>query len=307
MPYKEYLLYLQNVRKLSEHTIRSYRNDLESWHYWLENQNVDHLNPPASVLRSFIADMTMRKMNPSSVNRRLSTLRGFYQWLCDRGEMEANPFRTLRNQKTSRKLPSYLTFSEFEKLLSICKEDLLGLRNKALLECLYSTGCRVSEIVSMNRNQLKNREILIKGKGGKERFVFLGDSAAHSVALWLDQRDREWGDEEKALFLDAKKKRLTSRGLFFIIEKQAVLSGVNKKITPHTLRHSFATSLLDEGADIRLVQEMLGHSSLSTTQIYTHLGIEKIKRIYRKSHPHAKRSKKEDGEAINKGEKCYVH
>lgn len=285
-----YLEYLQNVRKLSEHTIRSYRNDLDSWFDWLETQNDDYLTPEQHSLRSFLADMTLRRMNASSVNRRLSTLRGYYQWLCDRGEIEANPFRTLHNMKGKRKLPTYLTYQEFEALLSAAGEDLLGLRNRAILECLYSTGCRVSELVAMDRDTLKKGEILIRGKGGKQRYVFLGARARTAVELYLQERDRLWKDDNNALFLDAHKERLTARGVFYNIEKISSLSSVAKKITPHTLRHSFATGLLDEGADIRLVQEMLGHSSLSTTQIYTHLGIEKIKRIYRDSHPHARRN-----------------
>lgn len=298
---KGYLDYLQNVRKLSEHTIRSYRNDLDSWFGWLETQNDHYLTPGQHSLRSFLADMTLRHMNASSVNRRLSTLRGYYQWLCDRGEVEANPFRTLHNLKGKRKLPAYLTYQEFEAMLEACEEDLLGLRNKAILECLYSTGCRVSELVAMDRNKIKDREILIRGKGGKERFVFLGPRSKAAIERYLDERDRIWNDQDTALFLDARKQRLTARGVFYNIEKISTLSTVAKKVTPHTLRHSFATGLMDEGADIRLVQEMLGHSSLSTTQIYTHLGIEKIKRIYRDSHPHARRNAPH-----KKGEKSYA-
>ena len=296
--FEAYLEYLEQVRKLSRHTVRSYRNDLENWFLWLESQGESYLKPDRDSLRSYLAELTLRQMNASSVNRRLSTLRGYYQWLMDRDQVECNPFLGMRNLKDRRSLPTYLTYQEFLALLDSAGSDLLGHRNRAILESLYSTGCRVSELVALNRRDIRKEEILIRGKGGKERFVFLGTRAMMALGKYLELRDRtqkptgrsgpEGDDDRDSLFWDHRGRRLTTRGVFHIIEQVQQRSPVGKRVTPHTLRHSFATALLDEGADIRIVQEMLGHSSLSTTQIYTHLGIEKIKQVYRQSHPHGR-------------------
>lgn len=289
MVYEGYLEYLKQIRRLSEHTIRSYRNDLANWFGWLELQELDYKNPPKDQVGFYLADLTLRQMNPSSVNRRLSTLRGYYKWLCDREEIEHNPFKGQANQKAPRKLPTYLSYQEFEQMVEVCEADLLGLRDRAIMETLYSTGCRVSELISLKRNVLEKGEILIKGKGNKQRYVFLGGRARQAIQEYLAERLKQWNDPHEALFMDFRRDPLTDRGVFLIIRKLAAKAGIAKKVTPHTLRHSFATGLLDQGADIRVVQEMLGHSNLSTTQIYTHLGIEKIKQVYRKSHPHARR------------------
>ncbi|MDA3849889.1 MAG: tyrosine-type recombinase/integrase [Spirochaetaceae bacterium] len=311
MDYRDYLQYLEQVRCLSPHTLRSYLNDLKSWHFWVESQGEDESDPSQFCLRGYLADLTLRGMNPSSVNRRLSTMRGYYQWLCDKNLLQNNPLKIMHNQKTKRHLPAYLTFLEFQALLDATGEDLLGLRDKALLECLYSTGCRVSELLSMKKNMLQQKDILITGKGGKQRFVFLVPKARLALGNYLEERSKQWNDPSLALFLDAQRQCLTSRGVFHIIEKITQKSTVAKRVTPHTLRHSFATGLLDQGADIRIVQEMLGHSSLSTTQIYTHLSLEKMKQVYRNSHPHGRRSriidKRAMGSNIKTGEQQHVH
>ena len=288
---EEYLSYLEQVRCLSSHTIRSYRNDLDAWRFWLEEQGELWEKADEICVRGFLANMALRKMTSSSVNRRLSSLRGFYDWACLKTDRPDNPFRRARSLKKQKALPTYLTDQEFERLIALPGEDFAGKRDRLIMEMLYSTGCRVSELCSLDRNGLGRGEIRVMGKGRKERIVFLGEAAKEALAEYLPLRDGRTALNDRsggALFLDLKGCRLTSRGVFFLIDKYAALSGIGKKIGPHTFRHSFATSLINEGAEIRMVQEMLGHSSLSTTQIYSHTGIERIRQVYRRSHPHGK-------------------
>jgi integrase/recombinase XerC/integrase/recombinase XerD len=184
---------------------------------------------------------------------------------------------------------------EIVKLLSMPDDTYAGTRDRAILELLYSTGCRVAEVHSMNlRDVVRGKKaVRVRGKGGKERYVFLGGPAREALGLYIGQRKNhvrtEDPDAVRALFLNLKGGRLTQRGIALIIEKYLVNSGISKRVSPHTFRHSFATHLIDHGADIRMVQEMLGHSSVSTTQIYTHVGLEKLKKVYREAHPHGKR------------------
>ncbi len=288
---EEYLAYLEKVRCLSSHTIRSYRNDLEAWKFWLEEQDELWDRADEICVRGFLANMALRKMTPSSVNRRLSSLRGFYDWACLKTDRADNPFRRTKSLKKQKALPTYLTDQEFERLIELTGEDFAGKRDRLIMEMLYSTGCRVSEICSLDRKSLDSHEIRVMGKGQKERIVFLGEAARAALKEYLPLRDGKTLMNDRsggALFLDLKGFRLTARGVFFLIDKYAALSGIGKKIGPHTFRHSFATSLINEGAEIRMVQEMLGHSSLSTTQIYSHTGIERIRQVYRQSHPHGR-------------------
>ncbi|MDC7220172.1 MAG: tyrosine-type recombinase/integrase [Spirochaetales bacterium] len=294
---KDYLTYLEQVRCLSAHTIRSYRNDLETWRLWLEEQGEDWEETDEICVRGFLADMTLRKMTSSSVNRRLSSLRGFYDWACLKTDRQDNPFRRTKSLKKSKHLPTYLTDSEFEQLISLTGEDFAGYRDRLIMEMLYSTGCRVSELCSLKRDSVKGNEVRVMGKGRKERIVFLGEAARKALEEYLPLRDGKTTLHDKsggALLLDWRGAALTDRGVFYLVDKYASQSGMAKKIGPHTFRHSFATSLISEGADIRMVQEMLGHSSLSTTQVYTHTGIERIRQVHRQSHPHG-RKRKGDG------------
>jgi integrase/recombinase XerC len=289
-----YLTYLEQVRCLSTHTIRSYRNDLDAWRLWLEEQEEEWEEADEICVRGFLAGMNMRRMTSSSINRRLSSLRGFYDWHCLKTDRLDNPFRRTKSLKKQKHLPTYLTDSEFEILLSSTGEDFAGKRDRLIMEMLYSTGCRVSELCSMNRDSVKGNEIRVMGKGRKERIVFMGDAALTALSHYLPFRDGITAVNDKsgqALLLDQKGARLTERGVFYLMEKYSLPSGIGKKVTPHTFRHSFATSLINEGADIRMVQEMLGHSSISTTQVYTHTGIERIRQVHRQSHPHGRTSR----------------
>jgi integrase/recombinase XerC/integrase/recombinase XerD len=237
--------------------------------------------------------MSSRRLAPATVNRRLSALKGYYEWRRRRDPDTVNPFTDSRTVKKGRRLPAFLTHEEIEAFLDHTGSDFAGIRDRTLFELLYSTGCRVAEICSLDVSDVLRRQVRVRGKGMKERLVFIGTKASVALEEYLSRRLEHVADDpdsRRALILDLRGRRLTTRGVYYLVRRYAALTGMTKRISPHTFRHSFATHVLDEGADIRTVQEMLGHASLSTTQIYTHTGIERIKRIYRLSHPHAKRT-----------------
>ncbi len=287
----DWLEHLRDVRRLSDATIRSYRRDLAAWSAFLAEYEMSEENAGQSEARSFMARMSTRHMAPATVNRRLSALKGYYEWRRRRLPGTDNPFVGSRTVKKGRRLPGYLTHEEIETFLDFTGNGFAGLRDRTLFELLYSTGCRVGEICSLNVSDVVRRQVRVRGKGDRERMVFIGARAAEVLDEYLPHRlehSAEDPDSRRALILDLRGERLTTRGVYYLIRRYAALTGMAKKVTPHTFRHSFATHVMDEGADIRTVQELLGHASLSTTQIYTHTGIERIKQVYRLSHPHAK-------------------
>jgi integrase/recombinase XerC/integrase/recombinase XerD len=289
----DWLDHLRDVRRLSGATIRSYRRDLDAWSEFLSENEITEDQAGQGEARSFVARMSSLHMAPATVNRRLSALKGYYEWRRRHVPGVLNPFNGSRTVRKGRRLPGFLSYEEIETFIDCTGDDFAGHRDRLLLELLYSTGCRVGEICSLNVADMNSRQVRVRGKGDRERFVFIGTRAASALNDYLPLRlahVTENPDSRRALILDLRGDRLTSRGVYYLIRRYAAISGVGKKVSPHTFRHSFATHILDEGADIRMVQEMLGHSSLSTTQIYTHTGIERIKQVYRLSHPHGKRS-----------------
>jgi integrase/recombinase XerC/integrase/recombinase XerD len=289
----EYLSYLSRVKNYSPETIRAYTEDLSKLKEYLEKENLDAFTLNTSCARRFVAGLSETGLAKVSVNRIKSSVTGYYKWLLSSKYVEYNPFENIKNLKKSRELPDYLFENEIELLLNLTGNGFSGLRDRFILELLYSTGCRVSEAVAINIADIdfKERQIKVRGKGGKERFVFLGKRAVDCLAEYLPLKniraDKEDNDAVNALLINLRGKRITQRGIAMTIEKYVRKSGIVKKISPHTFRHSFATHLVEHGADIRIVQEMLGHESLSTTQIYTHMGIEKLRDVYRQAHPHA--------------------
>lgn len=288
-----FLDHIRYVKSLSLMTVSSYAGDLHQWEIFCKDRGESVYDADNFSARAFLSAMSAAGKTPASINRKLSVLRGFYNYLIRLREAEKNPFSQVKGQKNSRKLPDYLSIEELDTLISLTSEDIQGLRDRALMELLYSTGCRVSEICSLDTDSVAGPKIRVRGKGDKDRFVFIGTQAREALNAYLplaNELKRRKGNRSRALFLELKNGgRLTARGVYYIIDKYAVMSGISKKISPHTFRHSFATALLDEGADIRTVQEMLGHASISTTQVYTHTGIERIRNVYRNSHPHARR------------------
>jgi integrase/recombinase XerC len=249
--------------------------------------------------RAFVSALAAEGLSPRSVNRIISGVRGYYRFRERFSLGGGNPFADIKSLRTEKRLPSFLFEDEMSKLLdlpmSMEHEGTGGfrmLRDRTVLEFLYSTGCRIGELVSLDVTDLnlKDRTATVMGKGSKERMVFIGGTALAALREYLSYRKMRAAkdpDSQKALFLNAKGARLTDRGVRFILGTYLEQAKLGKRVTPHTFRHSFATHLIDRGADIRAVQELLGHSSLSTTQVYTHVGLERLKRVYGRSHPHA--------------------
>lgn len=291
-----YLDYLTTVRGLASASIRAYENDLKSFATFCTDVDVAEVRTVTSqVVRRWVRVLTDQGLAATSVNRRLSALKGFFAFLQRDGSVSANPAQAVRSVRTPQRLPETMFEREIDTLLDTPTKDFPSLRTRVLLELLYSTGARISEICNANVDDLnvRKRAILVHGKGKKDRYVFLGRNAFEYLKTYLSYRHeflmRRGLAKQKALLVNLRGGRLTPRGAAQIIGKRVTEAGLGKYVTPHGFRHSFATHLLNHGADIRIVQEMLGHSSLSTTQVYTHVGMDRLRRIYRDAHPHARR------------------
>jgi integrase/recombinase XerC len=294
---QEYLNYLKSVKGCSVRTLEAYRNDLSRYVNYCANHKIVPEKAAPYEVQSFIADLTAEGFSAVSVNRCLSSIRGFYRWMVRFNKREDNPCSSLRNVKTPVKLPSVLWENEMADFASL--PETAGIlwpeRDKALILTMYSAGLRISETASLSMDKISPslNEAKITGKGGKQRYVFFSDEAKDAIAEYLPHRMAKLKiagiDEKKtALFVSRKGKAISVPGVRWIISRYAQYSGLGKNIHPHSLRHSFATHLVNSGCDVRVVQEMLGHSSLSTTQRYTHTNIENLKKVYAAAHPHAK-------------------
>ena len=287
----DYLDYLDAVRGLSPRTVEVYRRDLAQYELFLEGKDIDAAD--ASDIRTFAGSLVMEKRAPASVNRALSAVRGFYRYRVRFHSTALNPGREVENIPAGRPLPAFLFEDETKNFLEgIGGEKFRDLRDRALFEAMYSTGSRVSELcgVQLARLNLGGSIIRVKGKGSKERVVFLCESAKAALLRYLPLRAallRRLGVEEhERVFVNAKGLPLSSRGAEKILERRRLEAGLKKHLTPHTFRHSFATHLVAAGADMRVVQEMLGHASISTTQVYAHVDMERLRRVYERAHPH---------------------
>jgi len=292
-----FLRYLDVERNASEHTIKSYREDLFSL---LEYLALDEERSPRPSdvtpldLRGYISALHDAGYARSTISRRLASLRSFYRYAQREGLAEHNPAKPLRNPRRQRQLPHFLSTDEIARLLAAPNtQESLGLRDRAILETTYSAGLRVSELVGMNDDDLDFPAGLtrIRGKGRVERLAPLGSFAVRALQRWLKKRSLavdQRGDEGTPVFVNRFGRRLSSRSVSRMLEKYLKVTGLDTRTTPHTLRHSFATHLVDRGADIRSVQELLGHKSLITTQIYTHLSTANLRATYEKAHPRAK-------------------
>ena len=296
---QRYLRYLKVERNASELTIKSYREDLALLSEYL-TESLGREPRPAEItpldLRTYVAALHEAGYAKSSVSRRLASLRSFFRF-CQREELcQHNPAKPLRNPRRDRKLPHFLSGDEIGKLLVSPPGDTpMGLRDRAIFETLYSAGLRVSELVGMNVDDLDFEDglVTVRGKGKRERLAPLGRYAVRALQRWLRKRTLAKGMPAKIgspVFVNKFGKRLTTRSVGRMLEKYLKLTGLDSRTSPHTLRHSFATHLLDRGADIRSVQELLGHKSLVTTQIYTHVSTAGLRKAYDLAHPRAKRS-----------------
>lgn len=289
-----YLNYLISIRNLSNNSIRAYRHDLEMFGDFLDSEKLSFDNLKTQNVRRFVGSLGNQNLKESSINRVISSLKSFYKYCVKYDIIDINPFSHVRSISGHRKIPDVLSFAEIDKMIKMTDNTFAGIRDRMILELLYSTGCRVSELTGMNVEDvnLKKRMILVHGKGGKSRWVFLTRGASDDVSLYLPLRKKYVNGSASAkvssLVLNRCGNGISERGIRFIIEKYIRAIGVDKHVSPHTFRHTFATHLLNNGAGIRVVQEMLGHSSISTTQVYTHVGIDRLKDVYREAHPHGR-------------------
>lgn len=298
-----YLRHISIERGLSGHTVAAYHRDLAGYAAWLADRGIDD---PATVtdevVGAFVADRAGAEPRPAatSLARLQSSVRGLHRFLAREGVAADDPTRRLRPPKTPQRLPKALTIDQVEALLDAAgpapgaavDTDLLRLRDRALLELLYATGGRVSEIVALDVDDLAHGEVLrVRGKGDKERIVPVGSYARAAIDAYLSRARPELsrrGHATPRLFLGARGAPLSRQSAWLIIQQAAERAGLTAHVSPHTLRHSFATHLLQGGADVRVVQELLGHASVATTQIYTHVSVDTLRDVYASSHPRAR-------------------
>ena len=278
-------------RGLAKASLSSYGADLRGLAGWLQSRRKLLVEADRGLLFDYLSARHGHGMKPRSGARLVSTLKQFYLWAVEQGLRSDDPAMDLSTPKLPRSLPKAITESEVEALLKAPDLDTpLGLRDKAMLELLYATGLRVSELVSLRGEQISLAQgvLRVRGKGSKERLVPLGDEAQHWIECYLrDARPELHPRPEPALFITQRGSAMTRQGFWLLIKRYALLAGVRGTLSPHTLRHSFATHLLNHGADLRVVQLLLGHSDLSTTQIYTHVAREGLKAMHKKHHPRA--------------------
>lgn len=289
----DYLAYLEYERKYSVKTIESSKNDIELFFIYCKENNLDYKNLKIEDARGYLKYLDKLNYKNTSTSRMLSSLRGFYRYLMIKKEVNVNYFKLLSNPKKEKKVPNYLQYDEFEKIIrSIPCDTALSKRNYLIVELLYATGIRVSELVNIKIKDItsKERSIRIIGKGNKERIVYYGEYAEKALDDYLKNGRNELLKNKNSdyLLVNHLGNKLTTAGIRDILEKIVVAASLKHKMSPHTLRHTFATHLLSEGADLRAVQELLGHESLSTTQIYTHVGLDRLRNEYLKAHPRAK-------------------
>ncbi|HUR28886.1 MAG TPA: tyrosine recombinase XerC [Planctomycetota bacterium] len=290
---ERFLVRLASSRGASEHTLRAYRGDLKELALFLATLEIDDPSRVSPrVLRAWLMELDERGLARTSVQRKLSAARSFFQGLVEEGALAVHPATGLRQGRASRTLPAHLSTAEVKLLLEAPDPGTAtGRRDRAILELMYSAGTRAAETVGLDHADVdRHRGIArLRGKGRKERLAPLGQFAANALDAYLrdPERPRPHARAKDALFLGARGTRLTTRSLQRIVAGALLRSGVHRRATPHTLRHCFATHLLDAGADLRSVQELLGHAHLVTTQIYTHVSIENLRRIYERAHPRA--------------------
>jgi integrase/recombinase XerD len=276
---------------LSENTLQAYCTDLNGFYTWLaENGTVTLQQVQREHVHSYLAKRVAQSSSPRSTARLLSSLKRFYRWLLREERLEHDPTALIEAPRTGRPLPKSLSEQEVEALLeAVDTKTLLGLRDRAMLEVLYACGLRVSELIGLKLSQtnLKQGVIRVRGKGNKERLVPLGEEAIQWLESYLQQARNQLLSREisEYLFITHRRKPMSRQAFWYMVKRYALLAGITQEISPHTLRHAFATHLLNHGADLRVVQMLLGHSDLSTTQIYTHVARARLQQLHALHHP----------------------
>lgn len=288
-----YLDYLKYQKNYSDYTIENYHRDILEFFDYLDREVLDYKSVVYSDLRFFLMYLKDEKKDKnSSIDRKLSSLRGFYQYLANEGIVSNNVFSLLNGPKKEKKLPRYFEYNELESLFEACDlSNALGQRDRLILEMLYATGVRVGELVSIKVSDINfsSRTILILGKGNKERIVPYGDYCEEILKLYLKDGYLSLNNQNSPyLFLNARGGKLTERGVRYLLEEIIKKTSVQKNISPHMIRHSFATHLLNQGCDLMTVQKLLGHESIKATQIYTHVTTDRLRSVYQNSFPRAR-------------------
>ena len=291
----EYIRELSINKNYSKNTIEAYKRDLNEYFSYLKNNNKNYLSIDYDSIRKYLSYLNDKKDTNTTISRKISSLRGFYSYLRLNEKIKNNPFKLINLPKKEQKLPRFFYYNELEELFAACDTSTsLGQRNLAILEVLYATGTRVSELINIKLEDINfsEKQIKVLGKGNKERIVFLGEYAVDALEdylndgyLFLNKYNLDY------VFLNHLGNKITRRGIEDILTKLIKKTSIDKKISPHMIRHSFATHLLNEGCDLESVQEMLGHESISATAIYTHVTDDRIKEIYFKAHPRAREEK----------------
>jgi len=332
---QEFLNYLRFEKRFSEHTAKCYGADLGQFGQFLTGYSDNNpltsqtvssahqqhdqgtalaveirpqieqllLSVDVETVRAYLAFLNEKQYSKATIARKLATLRSFYKFMVKRNQCTSNPVAAVRTPKQDKRLPRFLEYEDVKKLIETPPVDTwLGARDRAILETLYSTGMRVSEIVALNMDDIDflGEAVHIRGKGKKERIAPIGSSALQVIQHYMEFRDKRAQSngnfDSKVLFVNKHGKRLSTRSIRRKMDKYLKISGMDPAISPHTLRHSFATHMLNNGADLRSVQELLGHQSLSTTQIYTHLTTKKLKEVYETAHPRSGNDEDGNGE-----------
>ena len=280
--FKSYLMY---EKMFSSNTVNSYVRDLEEFNSFLESEYIKHVT--YKDIRSYLAHMYNKKYSSRTISRKLSAIRSFYKYEVNKGVIRDNPCLLISNPKVEKKLPNYLSYNEIETMLEVpdtFKNN--SLRDKLIIEILYSTGIRISELVNIKVKDIDfyNNQILILGKGNKERYVIFGNTLKDMLKEYISIKS-----DSEYLITNKYNKKMSTRSIEEIVKKIVKIDGIKNKVTPHTIRHTFATHMLNEGADLRVVQELLGHENLKTTEVYTHVSNERLRSVYLSSHPRAKK------------------
>lgn len=287
---EEFLKYIKEEKNYSNLTVENYKRDLEE--FLIINNGKDLKQITKQEIKTYLKELFDNDNVSSTVSRKISTLKSFYKYLKMFNKIEINPMSNIKYPKKEKNLPKFVQYNELEEILEISKSGNFGIRNNLIIELMYSTGVRVSELINIKLNDIdiENKKIRILGKGSYERFVFFGEYTFNALKKYTNTLRKELlkGKTSEYLLLNKDGDQITARGIAKIITQIIDQTAVKTKISPHTLRHTFATHLLDNGCDLRSVQEMLGHKNINSTEVYTHVTSERLKSIYFKSHPRSK-------------------
>ncbi len=278
---EKFLNYLKYQKNFSDHTIKNYKIDLKEFYEFASNKKID-----TELIRKYLKKLFEKKYKSTTISRKVSSLKSYFKYLESENIIDESPVNLISNPKIEKTLPNFLNYDDLEKLLNYPDQNnKYGLRDALILEMLYSSGCRVSELVNIKIKDIdfKERKILILGKGNKERYVFYGSKCEGLLNKYMMKENHEY------LFTNKHGNKLNERTVRKITTENARKAGLNVHVTPHTLRHTYATHLLNDGADLKSVGDLLGHENLSTTQIYTHVSNERLREVYLKAHPRARK------------------